>query len=378
MLRQVYLSTLIVLGLTAVLCSPPANAARYNSLAELGEALFFDLNFSLQRTQACATCHLPGRGFIDARSNAAAGAVSVGDDGSSLGTRNTPTLSYAALTPAFHIDRNGEYRGGLFHDGRAQDLAAQAKEPFMNPIEMALPDARLLAQRLRENGDYTAAVKDLFSAATLLDDDALHDAVGQALAAFQQTPRFSPFDSKYDRFLRGEYTMTAMEEHGRILFFSSLINCNLCHLLDQSTQETFTDYRYHNIGVPPNPLVQQHGTGTLPDQGLLANPLVDDTLQAGKFKVPTLRNIAVTGPYMHNGVFSDLQTVLEFYNKYIIAGTRNPETGEPWREPEVAANISHDLLGQGQPMDSYRIETLVAFLNTLTDRQFEHLLEAPD
>ncbi len=344
-------------------------------LVKFGEALFFDVNFSLQRTQSCATCHLPGQGFVDKRPNRAANAVSLGDDNVSLGTRNAPTLSYAASTPSFHVDRNGEYRGGFFLDGRAHDLATQAKEPFLNPIEMALPDAHLLAQRLRENPNYTAAVTMLFGAEVVQDDNAVHSAVGQALAAFQKSPQFSPFDSKYDRFLRGEYRMTEMEERGRILFFSSLINCNLCHLLDSPEQETFTDYRYHNIGTPPNPLVQQHGTGKLPDLGLLANPLVEDTLQAGKFKVPTLRNIAVTGPYMHNGVFAELRTVLEFYNQYIIADTKNPETGKPWRAPEVADNISQDLLQQGQPMDRYRIETLIAFFKTLTDRQFEHLLE---
>ena len=90
--------------------------------------------------------------------------------------------------------------------------------------------------------------------------------------------------------------------------------------------------------------------------------------------MPTLRNVAVTGPYMHNGVFKELRTVLEFYNQYIITNTYNPETGNPWRPPEVATNISHGLLSQGQPIDRYRIETLIAFLKTLTDRQYEHLL----
>ena len=78
---------------------------------------------------------------------------------------------------------------------------------------------------------------------------------------------------------------------------------------------------------------------------------------------------------MHNGVFQDLETVMAFYNKYLMIAPVNPETGKDWDEPEVPENISNDLLRQGQPLDEYRVEAIIAFLKTLTDEQFEHLLD---
>jgi len=151
--------TTIPLLITFALCWAGAAIAADDAWVSLGRALFFDVNLSAQRTQACATCHMPDRGFTDARSNAAGGAVSLGDDGESLGTRNTPTLSYVAQTPGLHIDRHGEYHGGLFYDGRAADLAAQATQPIVNPIEMALTDQRQLAQRVLENPAYVETLR---------------------------------------------------------------------------------------------------------------------------------------------------------------------------------------------------------------------------
>jgi cytochrome c peroxidase len=104
---------------------------------------------------------------------------------------------------------------------------------------------------------------------------------------------------------------------------------------------------------------------------------VRDPKQAGKFKTPTLRNVAVTGPYMHNGVFEDLRTVVLFYNRYnTVAQARqiNPETGKPWRDPEVPVNLSVTELTHGPALDDKRIDALVAFLETLTDARYEPLL----
>ena len=194
------------------------------ALAEFGRALFFDTNLSKQRTQSCATCHMPQRGFIDARPNGTRGAVSLGDDGRSLGDRNTPTLSYAALTPHFRRDSDNQYIGGLFHDGRAADLIEQAKGPLLNPMEMALDDSAMLSARIHENTAYTRHLAQLFDATTLTDPDQLHTAIAGALAEFEKTAAFLPFDSKYDRYLRGEYQMTRLEKTGFTLFFSDLLN----------------------------------------------------------------------------------------------------------------------------------------------------------
>jgi cytochrome c peroxidase len=201
---------------------------------------------------------------------------------------------------------------------------------------------------------------------------------------FERSEAVSPFDSKYDRYLRGEYRLTEQEELGRTLFFSQqFTNCNRCHLLETSPMaphETFTGYGYHNIGVPANSAVRaENGVGAdHVDRGLLENPSVTGADQSGKYKVPTLRNAAVTGPYMHNGVFRDLETVVRCYNRYNRKSARNqinPETGQPWGDPEVAENLSLADLEHGPALDKKRIQALVAFLNMLTYKRFEPLLE---
>jgi cytochrome c peroxidase len=354
------------------------------SVEALGQMLYFDTNLSRNRSQSCATCHAPQQGFADNRDNGVAGAASLGDDGRSLGDRNAPSASYARFSPAFHLNAEGHYVGGQFHDGRAADLAAQAGGPPLNPGEMAMPGKAAVVARLRENPAYVEAFRRHYGEAIFDSDDRAYAAMAESIAAFEKTDLFAPFDSKYDRYLRGEYEMSAQEELGMTLFFSQqFTNCNLCHQLKPSPAtkgETFSNYRFHNIGVPINEHLRRlNGKGAaLIDRGLLENPQVGDATQAGKFKVPTLRNVAVTGPYMHNGVFRELRTVVLFYNQYNSrspARQINPETGEKWREPEVAENLSLKELQTGPALDDRRIDALVAFMKTLTDKRYEHLLE---
>lgn len=349
----------------------PALSAAFETKAKLGEALFFETSLSGDRTQACATCHMPAAAFTDARPNRFDRAVSIGADGTTVGRRHTPTLSYVGETPAFHVNDAGLHTGGLFYDGRAHDLSAQADGPLFSPLEMALPSAEVLVDRIKAGPLYAEAITRLFGREALAQPDSVLTAVAESLASFQRSAAFSPYDSKYDRFLRGEIVLTKLEEHGRLLFFSTLINCHSCHKLDHPSRETFTDYSYHNIGIPQNLSVNL----VQPDLGLAENPSVQDKQQEGKFRVPTLRNIAITAPYMHNGVFQELETIMHFYNKYVMQAPNNPETGLPWDDPEVTENISLDLLRQGQPLDEYRINSLIAFFETLTDKQFEHLLD---
>ncbi|MCP9482018.1 methylamine utilization protein MauG [Shimia sp. CNT1-13L.2] len=356
----------------------------YDSLEALGEALFFDENLSKNRTQACATCHDPDYGFVDPRETEAGRAVSLGDDGVSLGDRTAPTAAYAAFTPEFHINKDGQYVGGMFWDGREPGLEGQAGGPPLNPIEMGMPDKASVVARLMENGDYVVSFNALFGEGVLGDVEAAYDGMTRAIAAFERTDVFAPFDSKYDRFLRGEVDLTREEHMGRVLFFSpQFTNCNLCHQLRRSAvdpRETFSNYEYHNIGVPVNERVRAvNGSPEKAlDKGLLANPAVDAPIMVGKFKVPTLRNVAVTGPYMHNGVFEDLRTVVLFYNKYNSKDPQrqiNPETGKAFRWPEVAFTLSTAELTEGPALDDRRIDALVAFMKTLTDSRYEHLLE---
>jgi cytochrome c peroxidase len=359
-----------------------AGAAPYDSAEAFGEALFFDMSLSKNRSQACATCHDPGTAFTDPRENAAGRAASLGDDGLSLGTRNAPSAAYAMVSPPFRQVADGTYRGGQFHDGRASDLAEQARGPLLNPVEMGLADIGEAAARILANPRYAATLRAHYPDGTPDDPEAVYAAATAAIAAFERTELFAPFDSKYDRYLRGDATLTRQEELGRLLFFSQqFTNCNQCHQLRRSPvakDETFTDYSYHNIGVPPNLALREASGVAGPDEGLLQNQAVDDPSQAGRFKVPSLRNVAVTGPYMHNGVFRDLRTVVLFYDRYnskSAARQINPETGKPWRAPEVEGTLSMRELTDAPALDDERIDALVAFLETLTDKRYEPLLD---
>lgn len=360
-------------------------SATYNTVEQLGEALFFDVNLSRNRTQACATCHSPDFAFSDPREIDGAGrAVSKGDDGHSLGDRNTPTAAYAALAPPFHFNDKQKPVGGYFLDGRAHTLEEQAGGPPLNPIEMAMVSKADVAARLRENLAYVNAFGALFGADALESPDKAFNAMTKSIAAFERTDFFQPFDSKYDRALRGEVKLTDQEELGRVLFFSNqFTNCSQCHkheMLGGAERETFTNYQYHNIGTPVNAAVRAVN-GSRPghaDAGLHDNPGAAAPEHIGKYKVPTLRNVAVTGPYMHNGVFKDLRTVVAFYNKYNSKNPKhqiNPETTALWAAPEVPENISTKELESSSALNTKRIDALVAFLRTLTDKRYEHLLE---
>ncbi len=355
------------------------------SIEALGKSLYFDVNLSKNRTQACSGCHAPEAGFVDPRHTDMGKAVSLGDDGKSFGGRNAPTAAYAKFSPLFHKRKDGVYVGGQFLDGRELDLKGQAGGPPLNPVEMGMPDKASVVARLEENKAYITAFKKFYGADIFANKDKAFLAMTKAIEAFEKTDLFSPFDSKYDRSLRGDYKLTDQEELGRLLFFSQqFTNCNQCHQLHKSEmakQETFSNYEYHNIGVPSHAKIVANNGGNYIDHGLLSNPTVKDNKQDGKFKTPTLRNIAITGPYMHNGVFKDLRTVILFYNKYNSKSEKrqiNPETKEKWAAPEVAKNLSMKQLETGPALDDKRINALVAFLKTLTDKRYEHLLEKED
>lgn len=377
---QLTLSSLCAWAVFTAACPVQAEPL---GLEKLGEALFHDENLSMNRTQSCASCHSPAQGFSDPR-RSAEGAFSLGDDGDSLGNRNAPTASYAAFIPPFHQNSGAMWIGGLFWDGRANSLEEQAGGPPLNPVEMGMPDKAALVQRLRDNPAYVERFASLFAPDILQDDERGFEAMTQAIAAFERSEELAPFSSKYDRYLAGKEQLSKEEELGRTLFFSEqFTNCNLCHQLRSSpmgTQETFSDYSYHNIGVPRNPAISLEAgmPADFIDEGLLANPQVSDPAQRGKFRTPTLRNVAVTGPYMHNGVFQDLRTVVLFYNRYnskTEAAQINPETGKPWGAAPVPETLSVPELTHGPALDARRVDALVAFLKTLTDARYEPLLE---
>lgn len=258
------------------------------------------------------------------------------------------------------------------------DLEGQAGGPPLNPIEMGMSSKKEVVDRLKENSLYIDIFKNLFGEEIFNDDEKTYEAMTKAIATYERTDEFSPFDSKYDRYLKGEYDLTPLEDLGKSIFFSNNNNsCSNCHILkgEDKEGETFTNYEYHNIGTPINHELRDKNGVTAIDNGLLSHPQIDDINQKGKHKTPTLRNVAVTAPYMHNGVFKDLKTVVEFYDKYNNKDRKiNPETGKEWDEPEVNDTISLKEL-KAIKLTDRKVEALVAFMKLLTDKKYEHLLE---
>ena len=374
-MRKLKLVSVGVLALLAVCL----NASEVSQKESLGEALFLDKNLSKNRTQSCATCHNPDAGFADNRANGIKKMASLGDDNKSLGNRQAPTAAYSKFSPEFHFDeKKQKYIGGQFWDGRAKTLEEQAGGPPLNPIEMGMKDKKEVVERIKENAYYVQAFKELFGEDVFSDEVKAYDAMTQAIASFERTNAFSSFDSKYDRYLKGEYDLTPLEDLGKSIFFSNNNNsCATCHVLkgEDKEGETFTNYEYHNIGTPSNKTLRAKNKVTQIDKGLAENPNITDASQTGKYKVPTLRNVAVTAPYMHNGVFSDLKTVIEFYDKYNNKQRAiNPETKKPWDEPEVKENMALKEL-KAKELTDKKVEALVAFLKILTDKKYEYLLD---
>ncbi len=387
---QVYvlLYVYLIVFFTSVLTSQTVDD-KYMSEKEtsLGELLFFDTILSKNKTQSCATCHNPEHAFIDSRKNAVGGAGSLGDDQVSIGNRNTPTTAYAMFSPDFHYDKKKKhYIGGQFLDGRALDLKEQAGGPPVNPIEMNMPSKESMSKRLKDSIAYNFLFKDMYGDDVFDDSNKTYEMMTQAIAKFETSKVFRAFDSKYDRYLEGKYELSVLEDLGRTIFFSNNNNnCASCHVFkkEDARGETFTNYRYHNIGTPQNHDLMAKNIvdpKTFIDLGLMQNPKIKSLKNAkdyaGKFKVPTLRNVAVTAPYMHNGVFKDLKTVIEFYDMYInTKRTINPETNKTWAKAEVPIDKEDmKLLRKGRILSERKVQALLAFMILLTDKRYEHLI----
>lgn len=331
---------------------------------QLGKLLFFEKSLSTPPGQDCSFCHDPSTGFADPDRDLP---VSRGARPGIYGNRNDMTIAYAAYIPPLQYDEEeGIWFGGLFWDGRANDLLEQAAGPPLNPLEMANPDTITIAESLRKL-DYADLFSDVFGPGALSEAVQAFTFMLEAIAAYEQSSEVSPFDSKYDLWLKEEAELTESEMRGLQLFVSEEKgNCDACHPSFPTVEGVgplFTDYTYDNLGVPSNP---ENPFYLLPEDlnpdgfdfvDLGLGETVMDPGENGKFRVPTLRNIAITAPYMHNGVFKTLFEVIAFYNTRDIA---------PWPAPEVAENVNKDELGNLQ-LTNQEIEDLVAFLTTLTD-----------
>ena len=354
------------LALSAGLSAASESAAPATSnLTALGEKLFFDVSLSNPPGQACASCHVATAGFADPDRELP---VSRGIHPDRFGERNTPTASYALYSPAFHFDQaEGHYVGGQFLDGRAATLEEQAKGPFVNPVEMANPTPADVVAKVRKTA-YAADFDRLFGDGALDDVELAYERIAAAIAAFERSPRFHPFSSRFDAYLDGRVTLTEQEQLGLELFEAEdKGNCAACHPSKPEAggpPPLLTDFTYDNIGVPRNPDSPFYAQPTpFNDRGpdAVDMGLGKTTGRAednGKFKVSTLRNIALTPPYMHNGVFSTLREVVDFYN------TR--DTRNDWGAPEVAENVNTEELGN-LGLSNTEVDAIVAFMLTLSD-----------
>ncbi|MCC6476667.1 T9SS type A sorting domain-containing protein [bacterium] len=333
-------------------------------IEELGRFLYFDTNLSTPPGQSCASCHAPEAGFADPDFDLP---VSAGALPGRFGNRNSPSSAYMAFSPDFYYDEEEEmYIGGQFWDGRAANLVEQAKGPFLNPLEMHNPNKNVVIVKIRQ-ATYAHLFLDVFGENSLSNVSYAYDRMAEAIGAFEETDELNQFTSKYDYYLMGMAELTEQEMLGLQLYNDENAgNCAACHPSTAgpySDHPLFTDYSYDNLGVPKNwenpflympPAFNRAGKEFI-DYGL--GGVLDDPMEIGKFKVPTLRNIAVTPPYMHNGIFDDLTKVVDFYN------TR--DVGE-WAPPEVEDNVNHDELGD-LGLDDDEVDAIVAFMMTLTD-----------
>ena len=331
--------------------------------ASVGKSIFNDTKLSEPAGQSCASCHNSTHAFADART----GPTSAGATAGRFGVRNTPSIAYASYNPPLNtaMDEAG-YSGGLFWDGRVPSLEAQVVGPLLNPLEMNNASKAAVVAKVKA-GSYATQFKKVFGTKAFDDVDTAFDYITQAVAEFERTGITNRFTSKYDSYLAGTATLTAAEQRGLAVFENATKgNCASCHLdkpAADGTPPLFTDFGYDNLGIPRNPANPFY---TLPtalnpagaayiDNGLSAP--IHNPRQAGKFKAPTLRNIALTAPYGHNGYFATLQSIVHFYN------TRDVET---WAAPEITFGLNTVAMGDLK-MTTQEESDLVAFMLTLTD-----------
>lgn len=307
---------LLFMTLAVTLCAfalgeeqPPQAYTR----AALGKKLFNDKILSLDSSISCASCHKPGFAFADTA------AFSKGIGGK-LTSRNVPSVL------------NMKNRPYYFWDGRAASLDIQSLMPIENPDEMGLPVAEAV-QRLNRSKTYRQLFLQVFRQTPNRDN------LAAALSAYERT--LETVDSRFDDWSNGLGKLTASEERGRQLFIGSKAKCFDCH-----AQEDFTTDEFRNIGL--------YDDWKLTDAGLFN--ITGKEEDKGKFKIPGLRNVAVTAPYMHNGMFRSLEQVIDYYNDP-SAFVMDPINIDP-------------LLKRPLGLTDREKKDLVAFLKSLTDKRY--------
>lgn len=324
----------------------PADNPMTADKVALGRFLFYDRRLSGNGTQACASCHVQSLAFTDGRITA------LGSTGQGH-PRNAQHLGNVAYSPTLTWANNA-----------LTDLETQMLVPLFGtaPVEMGINDGNRDAVLARLQGD--AAYPAMFSAAFAGDAAPVSwGNVVKAIAAFQRT--LVSGNSKYDQYLRGQATLTDAEQRGLTLFFGEKAECFHCHgginFNDQFVHASsrLTETPFHNTG-----LYNIGGTGAFPEPNRGLFELTALAADMGKFRAPSLRNVEVTAPYMHDGTIATLAEVLEFY----AAGGRVISSGP--HAGDGRSNPFKDPLVSRITLDAQEREDLVAFLKTLTDHEF--------
>ena len=295
----------------------PANNPYSSEKAELGRYLYFDKRLSADGTVSCASCHDPQHGFTDGA------AFSTGIRGQK-GTRSSPTIL------------NRAYSLAQFWDGRAATLEEQAIVPMESPIEMGNTHQAIVAT-LSGIAEYRALFAKAFGSGAID-----MDGVTMAIACFERTVLSG--DSPFDRYKRGDRSALSEEQVRGLAVFFDKASCDRCH-----QGSNFTSNAYANEGV---------GTDKPePDVGRFA--VTHQPRDWGAFKIPTLREVEHTAPYMHDGSLKTLDEVVEFYDR---GGIPNPHLDANIRPLHLSGQQKHDL---------------VAFLKSLSGEGWQWV-KAPD
>lgn len=305
--------------------TPPAipadNPLRVEGV-KLGRMLFYEPKLSGNNSMSCASCHNQKTAFSDTNR------FSLGIKGHFGGRQAMAVFNLAWNTNEF------------FWDGRAASLREQSLKPIQDPVEMDESLANVV-EKLKSDSRYLVQFRKAFGS-----DEITELKISLALEQFMHS--IVSHQSKYDAYLAGKATLTAEEERGRYLFFTeynpgfpatSGADCQHCH-----SGPNFTDNRYHNNGLDSTNAIQDVGR----------EKVTNNPMDKGKFRTTSLRNIALTPPYMHDGRFRTLEEVVEHYNLVHASSTLDP--------------TFYQQLPKGLELTASDKAALVAFLQTLTDQ----------
>jgi len=377
---------LCVALLAVVLAALPAwaqapYAQRYDvpRLTALGRAIFFDAELSPSGAVSCASCHDPKHAYGPPDA-----------DTLKLGFRAAPSLRYLNTLPPFSehtFDNDGDDSvdlgptGGHTWDGRASSAHEQARLPFLAPEEMGGPTAQAVIARLR-GAPYASQMKSLFGDDVFERGEAAFDAATMALEVFQQSPQdFYPFSSRYDAMLRGQGQLNAQELRGLALFDDPAKgNCASCHLSAiraDGALPLFTDFGHIAIGVPRNPAIKANADPNFHDLGLcgpLRSDLASHAEYCGRFRTPSLRNVALRHTFFHNAAVTSLAQAVRFYVQRDTDPARWYGASGKFDDlpARYHANVNVEAPFGGSPgspplLTDAEIDDVVAFLGTLTD-----------